>query len=557
MQVFINKPFEGRIKKQGLIKLMKKILMKRIYLGIIILLSVIGGVIAIYSTTNGPWGGSDPVAYISSAYSLLNGKGLGYYEASTRFTFLTWYPPFYPVMLSAIGLTGMNLVAAARWLNVLSFAASIFIAGWIFLRFSRIPALGVIASALMLSFPYMLEMFSSSYSEPLFILLYLLSGLCLLIYLRKEKTVLLAISALVLGLVPITRYAGIAMLASGILGFFFFTSGKIWPRIKKTSLFALIASLPTILWFIWVYLITNHSVGGRTLPGDSSNSTAMFQSFRLTFTEIFWKWIPFQNMTIPPQYRVRLVSMSIGLIIVIALSILVQLQVRENANPGDKKSDPLVLVYFGVSSLAFVTFLAIAYLFIQTSIALDNRMFLPLFVGLVMGLLGTFATWQTAWFSDRRRLLQVLPWLVGILCVYSYLPQMQQIANDDRHSITMTSYYWSHSTVIQAVRALPANTPVISNGWELLMLWTQRPINSYWVLSTTTLPIQTTTSGTNPRKYTQSVFCKRGAALVIFNIYPTQLGENVGENSIHNETDLFTGLSQYETYQDGTIYFCS
>ncbi len=96
---------------------------------VIVLISIIGGVIAIYSTANGPWGYTDPVEYIATARSLLRGGGLGYYEADAEFTPITIHPPFYPIVLGAIGLLSVDLVVAARWLNILSFVASIFIAG--------------------------------------------------------------------------------------------------------------------------------------------------------------------------------------------------------------------------------------------------------------------------------------------------------------------------------------------------------------------------------------------------------------------------------------------
>jgi hypothetical protein len=302
---------------------MKKTLMTRIHLGIIILLSITGGVIAIYSTANGPWGYTDPVVYISTAHSILHGQGAGYYVGNAQYIPLTWYPPFYSMVLSVIGLTGINLVAAARWLNILSFAASIFIAGWIFLRFSRVPVMGVIASTFMCAFPHMMEMFSSSYSEPLFVLLYLSGGLCLLFYLNKEKPALFALSVVVLGLIPFTRYAGIAMLASGSFSIFLLTSGKMWPRIKKATLFALIGSLPTLLWFIRVYFVNNHSVGGRDLGINWGILAVKFQLFRGTFMDTVWKWIPFQSSTTPLPYSVRFIIMGIGLITILVLSFLV------------------------------------------------------------------------------------------------------------------------------------------------------------------------------------------------------------------------------------------
>jgi hypothetical protein len=162
---------------------------KYLILAAILLISIAGAAIAIFTTANGPWGYSDPVVYISTARSLDRGQGLVYYEADAAFRPITIEPPFYSMALSVIGLFGVNLVVAARWLNIMAFVASIFIAGWMFYRYSRAPALGVLASGLMCAFPYMVWMFGSAYSEPLFVLTFLMGGWGLLAYLHKEKPV--------------------------------------------------------------------------------------------------------------------------------------------------------------------------------------------------------------------------------------------------------------------------------------------------------------------------------------------------------------------------------
>src|SRR5512140_60053 len=149
---------------------------RQLILGMIVLLSLIGGAVAVYSTANGPWGYSDPVEYIAVAQSLDQGRGLAYYEGDGQLTPETIHPPLYSSILAAIGLLGINLVVASRWLNILAFIASIFIAGWIFYRYSPVPTLGIVASALMCTFPFMVVMFSSSYSEPLFVLSILAGG---------------------------------------------------------------------------------------------------------------------------------------------------------------------------------------------------------------------------------------------------------------------------------------------------------------------------------------------------------------------------------------------
>jgi hypothetical protein len=526
------------------------------FLGIIILLSIVGGAFAFFSSINGPWGYSDPVEYISTAYSILHGHGVGYYEGDAQFEFTTIQPPFYSVVLSIIGLTGINLVVAARWLNILSLVASIFIAGWMFLRYSRAPALGILASILMLSFPHMLEMFSSSYSEPLFVLLFLLGGLCLSGYQEKEKTLVLVLSALIIGLIPLTCYSGIAMLFSGIMAVFMLSSGKIKEHIRKGILFTVVGCLPIILWLVWVYFIGNQNMGGRNVGTDLSQLGANFQTFRSLFMDVVWKWIPFQNPVTKFSYGFRWILLGLGLLVTLLLSFLAGWKVYKKAGNGFPKSSYLIPTYFGLSSLTYIAVLIATYLFTIPTIDIDNRMLLPLFVGVSMGLLGAFALWQTAWFEGRRRVFQAIPWLIGILCVLWYIPQAQAIVEVNRQDGGLTAFHWDHSEMIQAVRNLPSGVPVISNDWELLMLWTQRPIYGFWVTFPSDSPLQATAYGNNPEDKAQSFFCDQGAALVIFNDFPTQFQNNFGETAKDRIPSLFSGLSIFGSYPDGTIYFC-
>jgi hypothetical protein len=529
---------------------------KGIFLGLIVLISIIGGALAFYSSANGPWGYSDPVEYISTAFSILHGHGVGYYEGNAQFVFTAIHPPFYSVVLSLIGLTGINLVVAARWLNILLLVASIFIAGWVFLRFSRVPVLGVLASMIMATFPHMLEMFGSAYSEPLFVSLFLLGGLCLLVYQEKESTAFFFISAVTLGLIPFTRYSGIAMFLPGIVVVFALQAGKSLDRIKKVVLFTLTSCLPTILWLIWVYLVGNHNVGGRNVGVDLGQLGTQFQAFRGLFMDVVWKWIPFQNPVTKLSYSFRWILLVLGLLATLALSFLAGRKLQKDAGNGIPKSDALIFIYFGLSSLAYIAVLISTYLFTMPTIDVDNRMLLPLFVGTSMGLLGAFALWQTAWFTKNRRGLQVIPWLVGILCVYWYIPQARAIVEVIHQDAGLTAYHWNRSEMIQAVRALPADTPVISNDWELLLLWTQRPIHGLWVTFPTDLPIQETAYGTNPGDHTQISFCDEHAVLVIFNDFPTQIKNYFGDTAIDKIPSLFSSLSTNGSYPDGTIYIC-
>jgi hypothetical protein len=215
-----------------------------------------------------------------------------------------------------------------------------------------------------------------------------------------------------------------------------------------------------------------------------------------------------------------------------------------------------IFAFFGLSSLTFVAVLIATYLFTRPTIDIDNRMLLPLYVGSVMAFYGAFALWQAAWFRGWKRAFQILPWLIAALCVAWYIPQTREKVNLYHPGDGLTVYGWGHSEMIRAVRNLPADQPVISNDWELLLLWTGRPIYGFWNTFPSEPPIQTTVYGTDREDLVQSVFCEQGAALVIFNDFPTQFRNQVGESSLDRLPNLFKGLSVYGSYPDGTIYLC-
>ena len=533
---------------------MKKLSASYWILAAILLLSMAGAAIVIYTTANGPWGYTDPGVYISTARSLDRGEGLVYYEADAAFRPITIEPPFFSIALGAIGLLGVNLVAAARWLNIAAFFASIFIAGYLFYRYSRAPALGIAASALMCAFPYMVWMFGSAYSEPLFVLLFLAGGWGLLAYLQKEKPARLLVSAVLIGLIPATRYAGIAMVLAGGGSVLLLASGKTGKRIQKAILFTSLASLPILLWLIWIYFSTAHSVGGRSLGLSLTGLSAAFQGFRGIFMDTVWKWVPFQSHEALMGYRLRFFLMGAGLVGLLGLSLLAHRRMQKDAPEEAAKAGLGVFTFFGLSSLLFVGILILTYLFTHPTIDVDNRMLLPLFVGSVMSFYAAWAVWQAAWFKGKLRWLQGLPWLIAIVCVAWYIPQTRDEMKTFHAGDGLTAYHWNRSELMQAVRALPAGQAVISNDWELLQLWTGRPIHGLWNTFPSQPPIQAGAYGSVAGDPVQAIFCQQEAALVIVNDFPGQFQTQFGK--AYDYQKLFAGLAVYGSYTDGKIYRC-
>ena len=103
--------------------------------------------------------------------------------------------------------------------------------------------------------------------------------------------------------------------------------------------------------------------------------------------------------------------------------LLAERRMQKDPAEGAANSGMRIFTFFGLSSLLFVGVLILTYLFTHPTIDVDNRMLLPLFVGCVMSFYAAWAVWQAAWFKGKLRLLQVLPWLIAILCVAWYIPQ--------------------------------------------------------------------------------------------------------------------------------------
>jgi hypothetical protein len=269
-----------------------------------------------------------------------------------------------------------------------------------------------------------------------------------------------------------------------------------------------------------------------------------------------WKWVPFQTHQTLLRYMVRFIIMGVGLVIILVLSIFAEHRIRTASPEEAYKSGIHIFTFFGLSSVTFIGVLIATYLFTLPTIDIDNRTLLPFYVSAVMTLLGGMALWQFTWFRGKMRILQVIPWIIAVICVVWYLPQTRNEMEFYHSGDGLTAYHWNSSETIQTVRALPSNQPLISNDWELLLLWTGRPIYGLWNTFPSEPPIQTSAYGTNSADRVQSIFCEQGAALVIFNDFASQYKDRFGGSSSDQLPNLFIGLPVYGLFSDGAIYLC-
>ena len=123
------------------------------------------------------------------------GGAWGSIAASGDFILLVTHPPLYPWLLAALGKAGLDLVAAARWIDIVLFGGFLFAGGWGFWRVTRSAWLALGLTSILLVHPAFLLAYLSAMSEPLFLFCIVSSLLLMADYLVNGKGDRLVLSA--------------------------------------------------------------------------------------------------------------------------------------------------------------------------------------------------------------------------------------------------------------------------------------------------------------------------------------------------------------------------
>ncbi len=202
----------------------------------------------------------DSAAYLSAARNLLAGRG---YLAHDGGPFAAW-PPLFPTLLAAIGLSGADVTPAARWLNAVALGGTVFVCGLWFAGHLKSRWLLVGAMCSILFSPTLLSVASMAWTEPVFVLLIVLFLWRLPIFLRRHTLRSLGITCLFAGLCALQRYIGISLIVTGLIAvLFFMPSASLRERLKYAVPFGLVSSLPLAVWATRNYALTGRFSGPR------------------------------------------------------------------------------------------------------------------------------------------------------------------------------------------------------------------------------------------------------------------------------------------------------
>lgn len=349
-----------------------------------VVLAIVGVTVVLLATRRGVGLGSDSISYVNMAQNIAEGNGvMRSWNIEPPEPEILW-PPFYPFIIAVPTMLGVPLLTSARWVGALLFGANILIVGLIVRRHTgaRIwPP--VTASLFVMSYESMLIYHGMAYSEQVFILLGV-GGLALLAdSFTSSRNTHLVFSAMAISLACLARYAGFALIVTGVMAIFLFRKGRFSRRMRDAFLFGATSTLPTLAWLGRNYLLAG-SMAGRaemepgTLAENLNRGITAISGWLMP--QPFTYWLAARS-TGPGNVRFfEIVLTSLVLVGIVALFATV-LRLRRFSE--DKAASTLVTV-LGLFILAAIVLVTITNLLFTSETVLKERQLLPSYVAIVI-----------------------------------------------------------------------------------------------------------------------------------------------------------------------------
>jgi len=522
-------------------------------LSLIILLSLLGAALIVYATYWGPWGWSDSVGYIEVAHNIQVGRGPVQIKGSGNISLITLHPPFYSYLLSGIALSGMDLVSAARWLDVALFAAFLLFLGLSFYALTSQPLLALAVCLYFVTSPVIILDFSSLLSEPLFFTLAIPGIILSVFYLQKKNRWFLIPSALLLGLALTTRFTGITFIATVVLVLLLYQKNDLKRWIVDAALFSALSAGPFLIWMVYLRCT------GGSFVAFSNPFVNWFQTlykFSGSFIDVIWNWLPNGSASAVMITRYKIIILLPAILILAALIRVGIRRKRRLKLHGDHLKPSVQLgIAFLVFGLVYFAFIFLTtFILVYTKPTIDDRILSPILISFFIG----FVIFFSYLLENRgpNRLSQWLPFLsVLVLVSFNIIPMLKNVQLLHDQGVGYTSAQWQGSSVIPVVRQLPPNIPIVSSNIDAIMFFTFRPARRLPELENNAQVKVYQTFGNDLSNAAEAVFREKGAALVIFNSDYHLFNDLYGKNTSARLEAMTKGLYKYYEGPDGAIFF--
>lgn len=471
----------------------------------------------------------DSIVYLSVARNVIHHGAMMDYIRQP----LVDFPVFYPSFLSVVGfIFGADPLQDGVYLNGFLFASVIVATGYLIDTF-HIKSQWykwIVLFSIALS-PSLLEIYSMLWSETLFILLILLFMIALHSYFKSRSIWKLMLCACIAGIACITRYAGITLIATGLMLILFDPSLK--PN-KKLFCLCLFGSLSA--GFLLANLLHNAAVTGL-MTGPREAGVTSLQDNIGYYSQVIMDWLPVSN---PYILISSLVMVLVFLSIVILFLRTAYLHMNSQTSAVTQRSyaagDYIFTAYFIVYTVFIIGISTLSH-FEQ----INNRLLSPLYIPFLISL--------TAWLPGcmaRLRIKQRQLALVAVL-FFAVIFQVNQFKNLKQEYHDYTTYgipgytddTWKYSPLVAFLKTrhnvFDAGYSIYSNAHEAVYF--------NGALQSASVPHR------NDKKDIHDFFSENGFYLIWFN--------QVTDHELISMAQIGKNASVIKRYmfKDGAIYF--
>lgn len=428
------------------------------------LLGMVGIVLILFATPQGLSLSDDSIAYIAGARSLLNGQG--YREAWLASNGpVTHFPPGFSSVLALIGSGGLDPLRGARVLNSLLFGANAFLLGLIGWRMTRSSIAGLALAGLFIANTSLLRVHAMAMSEPLYIFFSLAALLAFSQYFQGEKNIWILFSGCLAAFAYLTRYAGLALLATFLLVVILIRDD--WKkRLASAAIF-----VASVLPFLIGWSIRN------TLVADNATNR-MLVYHTLTAENIRTGIRNFSEFLVPLEtWRRALIKIPNLFVIVLSILALVLLIwviykglkkfIHPSTEPPEILSFTSALYVFG-----YLASIILSMLLFDASTKFRPRILSPMYVSLLV-----LFVHLGCWIWQKRSLIWRVP--VGFAYLFvlglSVLDASGAAAALHKGGQGYASFQWYDSQAMAFLRELPEGTRIYTNQPGPVYLYTDRP----------------------------------------------------------------------------------
>jgi len=414
-------------------------------------LLVVGGLagVAFYGLlAHGPGLSHDSMIYIDSARGILRGDGV-----AVRGKPLTGSPPAYPWVLAGLAFaTSATPLQAARLLASILYGLNLVLICEAVRRAGAPRALVATTGLFFLSSAPILTLHAMAWSEPLYLAVSTTGLILLARYLdaaRPSPGALVA-SSLAVGLSPLTRYVGVALIPPTVVAILALQDSPRRSRLRRAFLHLCLATAPLASW-LGRNLVAANTATDRPLVLHPPN-TSHVRRFVASLHDFFLP-LPLSAWT-----KVGVVAAILGGFAFAS---------RDGLRRFPSNTTWLFLLY----AASYVLVVVVALTFLDANVPVDFRILSPALLALlVAGVSGTAKASGPEDGAAARTATAAL-----LLCACANVPWALSGAAALRHDgLEYGSVAWQRSELLDRVRRMPPASAVYSNGANVVRFFTGR-----------------------------------------------------------------------------------